>query len=45
MNGVNDNQVSIHRLRNLMPTAVLLGAMAGLLALLGWLFGGVAGVI
>ena len=45
MNGVNDNQVSIHRLRNLMPTAVLLGAMAGLLALLGWLLGGVAGVI
>jgi heat shock protein HtpX len=45
VSGPNGNRIPSYRLRNLVQTTALLGAMVGLLALLGWLFAGVAGVI
>jgi heat shock protein HtpX len=42
---MNEERIRTHKLNNLIQSALLLGGMAALLALLGWLLGGGSGVI
>ena len=42
---MNDRRVLTHRINNLLHALLFLGGMAGLLALLGWVVAGGAGLV